>query len=381
MANTTIEDIILGMKNKVNGSVCLFDTEQTVVGQIVFDLAYGFIGLNSGRQKGFKSYLNLDAIANKPLMLTIASWGKIKEASEGSYYGFFNTLQRQGWFSDDFSTDQINDEMDIMYRKLTSQKLITMTKRRERESKTVNYWREKEQKGHKGSAQRLIDANVRYQSALETEGLYMELLNTEEKITSAKIQGLNEEAIRNKVIFKLYNLQYKNKKLVIPGTTEELKRQAKELLQLPNLKDWKEISTLFLKDIMKYNTMFLTSYNLANDLRFIENTNRLTGVNLMNFSDSSAISQFCSYRMYQEMRKNPEEILNLFGDKEKSFVQQALEKTGKGSQTLDVFGSIFASPSFLSKKGERHTAFYDTQLLANALVQYLNKELKIKGGV
>ncbi len=106
---------------------------------------------------------------------------------------------------------------------------------------------------------------------------------------------------------------------------------------------------------------------------FINNTNNAFNCNIINMTK---IAGFCSLNLYRNIRNNPDKILDLFGDIAPDFVTKAINMTGKGSATLDVFTTVFGTNPNI--KGERHTALYDTQLLSNALVNYLQKELKDK---
>ena len=152
-----------------------------------------------------------------------------------------------------------------------------------------------------------------------------------------------------------------------------LKMEVRKILNNPLVQDWAWISQQFMNDLEANNTCYVTSYNLNADTLFIRNTNQAYGCNII---DMAKIVGFCSFRLYQNLRKNPENLLNLIGADAPQTVREAITKTGKGSTTLDMFTTVLGTNPNI--QGERHTALYDTQLLADALVNFLQKELKQK---
>lgn len=367
--NVPIEELLVAIKDNNDGSICAFDTEATTFRKVIFDFAYGFFNIGSGAQYGFKSYLNLDAIVDKQLLLSISGWKKIKEAADNSYYGFFNTLKKNDWFSDDFSEAEIEARMDLIYRDTLRKKVDTILTLQEQLSSSISYW--ETHSNYKRAEEFRSKRTQELLKAQQTEKLYLDLLRKEDNLTS----DLPEETkmmLNDKALRQLYYSQTgQNGEIQVDQNA--LKMEVRKILNNPLVQNWAWISQQFMNDLEANNTCYVTSYNLNADTLFIRNTNQAYGCNII---DMAKIVGFCSFRLYQNLRKNPENLLNLIGADAPQTVREAITKTGKGSTTLDMFTTVLGTNPNI--QGERHTALYDTQLLADALVNFLQKELKQK---
>jgi hypothetical protein len=367
--NVPIEELLIAIKDNNDGAICVFDTEATTFRKVIFDFAYGFLQIGSGAQHNFKSYLNLDAIVDKQLLLSISGWKKIKDAAEKSYYGFFNTLKSHDWFSDDFSEEEIEQRMDMIYRDTLRKKVNTILSLKEQLNNSISYW--ETHSNYKRAEEFKSKRTQELLKAQQTEQLYINLLQKEENLTS----DLPEETrmvLNDKALRQLYYSQVgQNGEIQVDKNA--LKMEVRNILNNPQVQDWAWISQQFMSDLESNNTCYVTSYNLNADTLFIKNTNQAYGCNIINMA---AIVSFCSFRLYQNLRKNPENLLNLLGENAPETVRQAVTMTGKGSATLDMFTTVLGTNPNI--QGERHTALYDTQLLADALANFLQKELKQK---
>ena len=365
--NIPIEELLVAIKDNNDGSICAFDTEATTFKKVIFDFAYGFFNIGSGSQYGFKSYLNLDAIVDKQLLLSISGWKKIKEAADDSYYSFFNTLKRNDWFADDFSETEIEARMDLIYRDTLRKKVDTILTLQEQLSSSISYW--ETHSNYKRAKEFRSKRMQELLKAQQTEKLYLDLLKKEDNLTS----DLPEETkmmLNDKALRQLYYSQT-GQNGEIQVNKNALKMEVRKILNNPLVQDWAWISKKFMNDLKANNTYYVTSYNLNADTLFIRNTNQAYGCNII---DMAKIVGFCSLRLYQNLRKNPENLLNLIGANAPQAVREAITKTGKGSTTLDMFTTVLGTNPNI--QGERHTALYDTQLLIDALVNFLQKELK-----
>lgn len=368
--NISIDELLATIKDNTDGSICAFDTEATTFRKVIFDFAYGFFNISNGMQYGFKSYLNLDAIVDKELLLSISGWKKIKEAADNSYYGFFNILKNNDWFSNDFSEKEIETRMDLIYRDTLRKKVDTILNLQKQLSSSISYW--ETHNNYKRAEEFRTKRIQELLKAQQTEKLYLDLLKKEDNLTS----DLPEETkimLNNKALRQLYYSQTgQNNETQV--NKNALKMEVKKILNNPLVQDWAWISQQFMKDLEANNTCYVTSYNLNADTLFIKNTNQAYNCNII---DMTKIIGFCSLKLYQNLRKNPEALLNLIGADSPQIIKEAILKTGKGSATLDIFTTVLGTNPNI--QGERHTALYDTQLLVDALVNYLQKELNQNG--
>ena len=219
--NVPIEELLAAIKNNSDGSICVFDTEATTFRKVIFDFAYGFFNISSGSQHGFKSYLNLDAIVDKQLLL------------DDSYYGFFNTLKKNDWFSDDFSEAEIEARMDLIYRDTLRKKVDTILNLQEQLSSSISYW--ETHSNYKRAEEFRSKRTQELLKAQQTEKLYLDLLRKEDNLTSdlpeeTKVM-LNEKALR-----QLYYSQT-GQNGEIQADQKALKMEVKKILNNPLVQD------------------------------------------------------------------------------------------------------------------------------------------------
>lgn len=395
MAELTKIDIALpkllsDLKLTSKTDIVVLDTESAVGSRLIFDFAYSIVNPLSGTKTSPDGTLVYEALKDEYLISVISKWKKVKYAAEDSVYSFYKTLLAEGWYSQNFSTPELEQEALAVVR--------TKAERQYEEQKEITadlLYRQAWWDPHSGrrkpwtpgefSIQRLDAAVKRTKKSENVEKVLRLFLETEENLDEVMKKRLlgkgygSLEEIKSNIYYTIYNQE--KRKIDKKEIRQDLAFFRSLGLKQP-VKKWGDIMKSFDEDVKSRDILAVTAYNIGADKAFIRKTSDVFGPSsYRNILDK--YPQICLQNMYKRLKEIPaDDIYGMLKQNNIEDIKNSYESAlaTKGKQKRSRFEVAYQTEFNTKDFATKHTAAGDvadeSDFLIKIIQDYVVKELE-----
>ena len=366
--------------------VVVLDTESVVGSHLIFDFAYNIIDPFKSIKGETKGTLVYEALKDDYLISIISKWKKVKDATIDSTYGFYQKLLDEGWYSQEFSTPDIEKQALDVARTKAEEQYIKQTNIVKDLKWRQAWWEPDSGRRAKGwipgpvSISRLSQARVRTDRAVQIETTLRRFIETGhnlDEVMKQRLLGKNNtlNSIKQKIYYTLYNEQ---KKTI---TKEELRADLQLFQRLEfnqPVKPWLDIISSFDDDVSKQDILAVTAYNIGADKNFIKKTSNTYGASrYANVLDK--YQQICMQNMYKRLKEIPaQDVYNLLKKNDRQAIEEgyrdALLNSTKSTNSVS-FEVAYATEMNIDEFKTTHSAAGDVDDESDFLIEVVQKYL------
>lgn len=347
----------------------------------IFDFAYGAFNPFSGVVGDVKSNLVYEGMLNPKVLEQIIEWKKIRHASFDSYYGLFNLLVQQDWWSDRvFPKEEMTEEAIVKFKQSARERLYNVQTRLLPEQRRILEGWETVRSHHKDASKHAANRRADIKKSTQAIKDLTEWLAAGEQLDKTiKGGGLLGNPTYDSVMEDVYTDLYSDQYERINWEGDMAFFQEVERLTGANfsqdVKRWGDVITTFDQDLKhNKNLLGITAYNIIHEQNAIK-------VMVSDFGPSEQYGKILDGDRYNSIcmnnmmglisKQEAKDVINsLHTFDDKFFVEQvakAFKETGKlNTQTFE----LFYQNTFPAEKYEQsHTGKGDVLDQTNAFVQ------------
>lgn len=347
----------------------------------IFDFAYGAFNPFSGVVGDVKSNLVYEGMLNPKVLEQIIEWKKIRHASFDSYYGLFNLLVQQDWWSDRvFPKEEVTEEAIVKFKQSARERLYNVQTRLLPEQRRILEGWETVRSHHKDASKHAAGRRADIKKSTQAIKDLTEWLAAGEQLDKTiKGGGLLGNPTYDSVMEDVYTDLYSDQYERINWEGDMAFFQEVERLTGANfsqdVKRWGDVITTFDQDLKhNKNLLGITAYNISHEQNAIKAMVSDFGPSEQygKILDGDRYNSICMNNMMglisKQEAKDVINSLHTFDDK--FFVEQvakAFKETGKlNTQTFE----LFYQNTFPAEKYEQsHTGKGDVLDQTKAFVQ------------
>lgn len=393
MAKTTtsridieLPQLLADLKLDNRTEVVVLDTESAVGSQRIFDFAYSVIDPFKKIKGDAKGTLVYEALKDDYLISVISKWKKVKDAANDDTYGFYNRLVEMGWYSQEFSTPDLERAaLDVVRTKAETKYVKQKAILKDLEWRQSWWEPESGRRPHKwvsgdASIQSLSEARERTEKArdvLNTLRVFVETGENLDQVMKQRLLGKNNTlaSIKQSIYYTLYEQEKKD-------ISKKEMRADLQLFQSMQLKQpvlpWHTIISSFDNDVSKRDILAVTAYNIAADKGFIKKTSNAYGApGYANVLDK--YQQICLQNMYKRLTEIPaKDIYNMLKKNDRQAIgkgyEEALSSSSRSGAAVS-FDIAYRTEMNIQEFETRHTAADDVNDEAEFLEKVVQKYL------
>lgn len=356
----------------------------------IFDFAYGMVNPFDGQITGVESNLVYEGMINPEVIEQTIEWNKIKNASFNSYYGVFNLLREQDWWSERIaSREEISQETVVgAFQRTATEKLYKIQNKHLPEQKRIlKVWETTQstwKTANKYRAERTADIAKMEVAIKDLENWLQDTNNLNTLIQSGNFLGNpTYDSIMRSVYTSLYTEQYERASMQDFRLDQKTFRQIEQKMNVSfshNIKRWGDTIYQFDNDLKNNKDLLaITAYNISHERNAIKQMNRDFGISSdMNVLDGERYRSICMQNMMGLLtKKESEDIIKGLNSYDPNFfiegVAESLRNTGKlETRTFEAFYEyIFDTKGYK----QTHTAKGDVVDQSKALTEAFQQHI------
>lgn len=356
----------------------------------IFDFAYGMVNPFDGQITGVESNLVYEGMINPEVIEQTIEWNKIKNASFNSYYGVFNLLREQDWWSERIaSREEISQETVVgAFQRTATEKLYKIQNEHLPEQKRIlKVWETTQstwKTANKYRAERTADIAKMEVAIKDLENWLQDTNNLNTLIQSGNFLGNpTYDSIMRSVYTSLYTEQYERASMQDFRLDQKTFRQIEQKMNVSfshNIKRWGDTIYQFDNDLKNNKDLLaITAYNISHERNAIKQMNRDFGISSdMNVLDGERYRSICMQNMMGLLtKKESEDIIKGLNSYDPNFfiegVAESLRNTGKlETRTFEAFYEyIFDTKGYK----QTHTAKGDVVDQSKALTEAFQQHI------
>lgn len=351
----------------------------------IFDFAYGAFNPVSGEIGEITNNLIYEGMIHPEVIDQIINWKKIRYASFDSYYGLFNLLVQNDWWSDRvFPRDEISDEAVVKFKQETRERLYNAQRRLLPEQKRVLRVWETERAHYKNASENIAKRKAEIKKIVQSIKDLTELLLAEEEVEGTiQSGGLIGNPLYDKIMGSVYMDLYKDQyeRINWQGDLAFFKEVEKTMNVNfhQDIARWGDFITTFDNKLKNNkNLLGITAYNLRHEQRSVRSMVEDFGPSeeYASILDGERYNSTCMYNMMGLISKQEVgDIINgLHSYDDKFFVKRVAEAfKDTGALKTQSFELFYKNTFPTSEYKQKHTAKEDVLDQEEAFVEAFQK--------
>lgn len=399
--DTSLAEMLVAMKmDSGKKIICVVDAESTRLlggGGIIWDFGYSFGDVQKGETVG-KSHGSLvyESIKDQRLIDEISNWNRVKNATLGGLYDFYNILKQDEWWNEDVITPKEIERHIEEFSKKKQEDIENRAKKQLEKLRNIRNVAVRSAKKHRSRdaykqgkqwtreqyIKRLKEASEAEQKVKSIQ----KFLETGENVEKLIKQGiLSKSPTLNDIKSEIYNKMYwEQKKEYSDKEFFSDSAHFKELKISYNIDRWKNIVADFRKnlDAKGDSLLAISAYNLGGaEQRFLKQTCAAYGnaedANVLDEYANICAMNFAKLMVNLDVGKVIDGLMKYSGNDIVESVAKSLSKTKLTKEKLTM--EMWYKNIFTDKKDyeETHRAMEDSYDTVAAMAKVIKEEIVI----